>query len=98
MEASQKRPLAERPPRQTLIATVLPKYDSGCLKEVWNVGFSTRVSDAFAASRQYALSPPRLRTLGQDAKARVIARYMLRHCFHGGFEIFVGRIDEKPLS
>jgi len=23
---------------------------------------------------------------------------MLRHCFHGGFEIFVGRIDEKPLS
>jgi hypothetical protein len=23
---------------------------------------------------------------------------MLRHCFHGGFEILMGRIDEQPLS
>src|SRR5271170_953955 len=44
------------------------------------------------------LSPPRLRTPGQDAETRVIAGYTLRHCFHGGFEIIVGGIDEKPLS
>src|SRR6185436_1861605 len=37
-------------------------------------------------------------TPGQDAEARVIACDMLRHGFHGGFEIFVGRIDEQPLS
>src|SRR2546422_1114145 len=49
-------------------------------------------------SHSDVLSAPRLRTLGQDAEARVIACYMLRHCFHGGFKIFVGRIDEKPLS
>jgi hypothetical protein len=36
--------------------------------------------------------------LGQDAEARVIVCYTLCHCFHRGFEIFVGRIDEKPLS
>ena len=35
---------------------------------------------------------------GQDAEARVIACYMLRDCVHGGFEILVGGIDEKPLS
>ena len=42
--------------------------------------------------------PPRLRAPGQDAETRVIAGYTFRHPFHGGFEIFVGRIDEKPLS
>ena len=35
---------------------------------------------------------------GHDAEARVVARDMLRHGFHGGFEIVVGRIDEQPLA
>jgi hypothetical protein len=44
------------------------------------------------------LCRPRLRTPGLNSEARVIVCYMPRHCFHGGFEIFVCRIDEKPLS
>jgi hypothetical protein len=44
------------------------------------------------------LSPFRLRTLGQDAEARVIACYALGHGLHRRFEIFMGRIDEKPFS
>jgi hypothetical protein len=43
-------------------------------------------------------SPARLRTLAHDAEARVIAGYIHRHCRHRGFEFFVARTDEKPLS
>lgn len=35
---------------------------------------------------------------GQDAEAPVIAGYPLHYCFHGGLKIFVGGIDEEPLS
>ncbi len=38
------------------------------------------------------------RTQWQDAEARIIACYASRHSFHGGFEIFMDRLDEKPLS
>ena len=41
-----------------------------------------------------ALSLLRLGTLVKDAEARVISCYARCHGLHGGFEIFVGRIDE----
>jgi hypothetical protein len=68
---------------------------SGCLK-----GFRTSGSrperPMHSPSRSDVLSAPR--PPGDDPEARVIACYVLRHCFHSGFEILVGRIDEKPLS
>ncbi len=44
------------------------------------------------------LFSPRLNALGQDAEAPVIVRHTIRDCFHGGFKILVGRINEQPLS